>query len=90
MRQAARSQWSARETWLKKLPAAPRRLVEILYQQLEAVREIQKRAEREMLAEARRHRIWRVLMSCPGTVQQWWISCRTSERGRGRVELLGL
>ena len=57
---------AAREKWLRKLPTTSRPLAEILYQELDGVRDLHKRAEREMLAEARKHKIPRILMTCPG------------------------
>lgn len=57
---------AAREKWLRKLPTKTRPLAEILYQELDGVRDLQKRAEKEMLAEARKHKITRILMTCPG------------------------
>jgi transposase len=57
---------AAREKWLKKIPVNVRPLAGILYQELDAIRDLQKRAEKELLAEARTHRIYRILKSCPG------------------------
>jgi transposase len=57
---------AARERWLKKLPANLRPLAGILYQELDAIGELQREAEQEMLSEARTHRIYRVLKTCPG------------------------
>ena len=57
---------AARERWLKKLPANVRPLAEILYQELDAVGELQGLAEKKMLSEARTHRIYRLLKTCPG------------------------
>jgi transposase len=57
---------AAREKWLKKVPVNVRPLAGILYQELDAIRDLQKRAEKELLAEARKHRIYRILKSCPG------------------------
>lgn len=57
---------AAREKWLRKLPTRSRPLAEILYQELEGLRELHKRAEKEMLAEARKHKITRILMTCFG------------------------
>jgi transposase len=57
---------AAREKWLKKAPANVRPLAGILYQELDAIRDLQKQAEKELLAEARKHRIYRILKSCPG------------------------
>ncbi len=57
---------TAREKWLKKLPVNARPLAELLYQELDAVGDLRKRAEKEMLSEARTHRIYRSLNTCPG------------------------
>jgi hypothetical protein len=57
---------AAREKWLRKLPTRSRPLAEILYLELDGVRDLQKRTEKEMLAEARKHKITRILMTCPG------------------------
>jgi transposase len=57
---------AAREKWLKKIPVNVRALAGILYRELDAIRDLQKQAEKELLAEARQHRIYRILKSCPG------------------------
>ena len=57
---------AAREKWLRKLPAKSRPLAKILYQELDGVQDLRKRAEKELLAEARKHKITRILMTCPG------------------------
>ncbi len=57
---------SVRKEWKKKLPAAMHSLVEMLYGELDTIREIQQRAEKEMLAESHRHEISRILETCPG------------------------
>jgi transposase len=57
---------SVRSEWEKKLPVAMHSLVEILYEELDAVRALQQRAEKEMLAESHRHGISRILETCPG------------------------
>jgi transposase len=57
---------SSRETWLDKLPEKVRPLARILYEELDAVRKLQQRAEKEMLDESHRHRISRILETCPG------------------------
>lgn len=57
---------AARVTWLEKLPVHARALAAILYQELDAVRGLQKQAEKELVTEARRHRIFRTLKTCPG------------------------
>ena len=56
----------AREKWLKKLPAHVRALAGLLYQELDAVRVLQKGTEKEMLSEARAHSVYRKLKTCPG------------------------
>jgi transposase len=55
-----------RETWLKKLPAAARWLAELLMQEHDGLLELRGKAEKEMPAEARKHRAWRLVKSCPG------------------------
>jgi transposase len=39
---------------------------ELLYQELDALNELQKKARKEMLREARKHRAYHVLNMCPG------------------------
>ncbi len=56
----------AREECLKRLPEATRRAAHLLYEQYDAVSKLRARAEAELLAEARRHPIHRVLETCPG------------------------
>ncbi len=57
---------ASREKRLRKLPTKTRPLATILYQELVGVEDLRKRAEKEMLAEARKHKITRTLMTCPG------------------------
>ena len=57
---------AARAAWLQKLPANVQALAAILYEELDAVRALQKRAAKELLTEARQHRIFHVLRTCPG------------------------
>lgn len=57
---------AVREKWLRKLPTKTRPLAKILYQELDGVQDLRKRAEKEMLPEARKHKITRILMTCPG------------------------
>lgn len=57
---------SVREKWTKKLPGTMRFLAEILFDELDVIRELQARAEKEMLGESHRHKISRVLETCPG------------------------
>ena len=51
---------------LAQLPAGTRAATETLYAAYDALVEVRKRAEKEMLEEASRHRIAKVLQSCPG------------------------
>ena len=55
-----------REPLLPQLPEATRAAATTLYAQYDAVEEIRKRAEKELVTEARRHPISRVLETCPG------------------------
>lgn len=55
-----------RETWLKKLPAAARWLAGLLMLEHDGLLELRRKAEKEMLAEAGKHRAWRLVKSCPG------------------------
>jgi hypothetical protein len=55
-----------REAWLEKLPVAARSLAELLMQEQDGLLELRRKAEKAMLAEARRHRAWRLVKSCPG------------------------
>ena len=55
-----------REGWLAKLPEATRPLAELLYAELDALVVLNAKAETTLLAEARKHREWHVLKTCPG------------------------
>jgi transposase len=55
-----------REAWLKKLPATARPLAELLMQEQDGLLELRRKAEKAMLTEARRHRAWQLVKSCPG------------------------
>jgi transposase len=55
-----------REELLAKLPDASRGAASTLYAQHDAVEEIRRRAEKDLVAEAHRHAMSRVLESCPG------------------------
>jgi transposase len=57
---------ATREDWIRKLPVKARFRAELLYQQCDALSELRRCAEREMLGEARKHAIYRVLKTCPG------------------------
>ena len=81
-----------RETWLKRLPAMARSQAELLMQEQDALLELRRRAEKAMLAEARKHRAWGLVKSCPGlgeirTAQLLPIVFRRRERYRGEYPL---
>jgi transposase len=55
-----------RDQWLSRLPASARGQSELLYSQYDALVELRKRAEKQMLTEARKHAVYRVIKTCPG------------------------
>jgi len=55
-----------RQQWLSLLPTQANSQAELLYCQYDALEELRKRAEKEMLQEARKHSAYRLLQSCPG------------------------
>ena len=55
-----------REEFLAELPEASRGAAKTLYAQYDAVETIRRQAEKELVVEAHRHAISRVLESCPG------------------------
>jgi transposase len=55
-----------REEPLAQLPDATRGATKTLYAQYDAVESIRRQAEKDLVHEARRHPIYRVLSSCPG------------------------
>jgi transposase len=55
-----------RGEYLAKLPPKSRGAAELLYAQYDALCEVRDKAERELVAESRRHSICRVLETCPG------------------------
>ena len=55
-----------REKWLARLPAASRAMATLLYEELDALMALRAKAEKALLAEAREHREWHVLKTCPG------------------------
>ena len=57
---------SSREKWLRTLPPTIRPLAETYYLEHDSLMEIRKKALREMLREAKKHPIYRTLVSCPG------------------------
>ncbi len=52
--------------WITRLPQAARPAMELLYLELDALTQLRKRAEKELITEARQHREYRLLKSCPG------------------------
>lgn len=55
-----------REEYLKKLPDASRGAAKTLYAQYDAIEKIRRQAEKDLVHEAHRHPISRVLETCPG------------------------
>jgi len=51
---------------LKELPPGTRAATETLYSEYDALVGVRKRAAKELLEEARRHRVMRILQTCPG------------------------
>lgn len=57
---------TGRAGWLARLPEEARPAAELLYLELDALIALRERAEKEMIAEARHHRAFRIVTSCPG------------------------
>jgi transposase len=57
---------------LEKLPDASRGAAKTLYAQYDAVEAIRRQAEKDLVHEAHRHPISRVLESCPGWGRSGW------------------
>jgi transposase len=57
---------TGRTAWVTQLPKAARPVADLLYLQLDALTPLRDQAEQEMLLEARKHRVYRILQSCPG------------------------
>jgi transposase len=55
-----------RAQWLAKLPETCRPSAELLWQELDAQRELKRDAEKQLIAESHRHRISKILETCPG------------------------
>ena len=55
-----------RDRFVRKAPAATRRVLDLLYEELDATERWKSRAQRELVSEAHRHRISRVLETAPG------------------------
>ncbi len=65
---AGRSVYSKRDRdqWLGELPEATRALAAQLYEEHDALVALREKAEKTMLAAAKKHREWHVLGTCPG------------------------
>jgi len=57
---------AGRGTYLARLPRPARPLAELLYRELDALNEQKQEAEKALLAEAKRHREFALVKSCPG------------------------
>ena len=57
---------SERDEWLSKLPPSARSLAELLYLEHDHLMELRDRAETEMITEARKHDVYRIIQTCPG------------------------
>lgn len=55
-----------RSNWLTRLPAPSRTATQLLFSQLDAVQQLKKDTEKELVAELDRYPISRVLQTCPG------------------------
>ena len=79
-----------REGWLEKLPTACRSATSRLHEQYDLLLELKKAAEKDLLAEARKHPIARVLATAPGLgpirVAQLLPVVVTPHRFRGRSQ----
>jgi transposase len=60
---------NAREQWLRKLPLKTQPLASTYYAQLEVLLPVRSQAQKDMLKEARKHRIFHVLKTVPGMGQ---------------------
>jgi transposase len=55
-----------REAWVKRLPEAVRPRAELLYEEHDLLMGLRRDARKSLLAEARWHREWHLLRTCPG------------------------
>ncbi len=55
-----------REEWLSKLPQSARSLAELLFLEYDGVEELRQGAEREMIFDARKHDVYRIIRTSPG------------------------
>ncbi len=56
----------SRDQWLSHLPVQTHGQVNLLYSQYDALLELREQAEKQMLTEARKHVLYRVIKTCPG------------------------
>jgi len=55
-----------RDDWLARLPEKARPRAATLFTELDALRDVRKEAQRDLVREAGRHRVFHVLKTCPG------------------------
>ncbi len=55
-----------RPEWLRRLPEKMRTGAELLFAQSDMTRELRKRAEKELVEESKKHKVSRILRTCPG------------------------
>lgn len=56
----------SREEWLARLPETARPQAEFFYREYDALMPVRKQAEKALVAEARKHRVYRRVRTCPG------------------------
>ena len=56
----------SRDQWLTKLPTQAHSHADLLYLQYDALLELRKQAEKQMLSEARKHPVYQIIKTCPG------------------------
>jgi transposase len=80
-----------RSVWLEALPSSCRVAARLLYEEYDALTAIRSTAEKELVAESHRHRITRLLETCPGMgkirVAQFVAVVVTPYRFRTRTQL---
>jgi transposase len=55
-----------REEWVERLPEGMQPLAELLYEEHDALTALRGKAEKALLEEAKKHREWHLLKTCPG------------------------
>lgn len=55
-----------REEWVRRLPEAAQLHAQLLYREYDVVNELRKEARAELIKEARKHRPYRLVKTCPG------------------------